>query len=335
MRCLMFEELGKLRATETADPTYPVWIRVQATGICGTDLKSVYVGHRYFQPPTVLGHEFYGQIYKAPESFPLKKGTWVVAAPYYECGECPTCKAGKGDLCQNKNYVEAGTFAEYVGVPENYMEGLFVLPEKSNPADYDVYALTEPLACVINGTSRLETIKGYSKVLIVGGGPMGALFALYYAAKGIEAAIVEPNDERAARLRSWGIKTVKQDQVAKGEYDNIVIAVNIASLVGAYLPLVRQGGNLLVFSGLPKGEMLSVDAGAIHYNEVSIKGCSGFALSHFREAFETIRGNEESFRQLITHKFGFEHGQQAFDMLKAGKAFKILIGADIENGRNA
>ena len=111
--------------------------------------------------------------------------------------------------------------------------------------------------------------------------------------------------------------------------------MNIASLVGAYLPLVKQGGNILVFSGLPKGEMLSVDAGAIHYNEVSIKGCSGFALRHFKEAFETIRGNEESFRQLITHKFGFEQGQQAFDMLKAGKAFKILIGADTENGRDA
>lgn len=332
MRCLMFEELGKLRATETTDPTYPVWIKVEATGICGTDLKSVYVGHKYFQPPTVLGHEFYGRICKAPEGFPLKKGTWVVAAPYYECGECPTCKAGKGDLCQNKNYVEAGSFAEYVGVPENYMDGLFVLPEKNDTADYDVYALTEPLACVINGTSRLETIPGYSKVLIVGGGPMGALFALYYASKGIEAAIVEPNDQRAAKLRSWGISTVKQDQVKKGEYDNIVIAVNIASLVESYLPLVRQGGTLLVFSGLPKGEMLNIDAGAIHYSEVSVKGCSGFALCHFREAFETISGNEERFRQMITHRFNFEQGQEAFDMLKAGKAFKILIGADI-NGR--
>ena len=332
MRCLMFEELGKLRATETTDPTYPVWIKVEATGICGTDLKSVYVGHKYFQPPTVLGHEFYGRICKAPEGFPLKKGTWVVAAPYYECGECPTCKAGMGDLCQNKNYVEAGSFAEYVGVPENYMDGLFVLPEKNDTADYDVYALTEPLACVINGTSRLETIPGYSKVLIVGGGPMGALFALYYASKGIEAAIVEPNDQRAAKLRSWGINTVKQDQVKKGEYDNIVIAVNIASLVESYLPLVRQGGTLLVFSGLPKGEMLNIDAGAIHYSEVSVKGCSGFALCHFREAFETISGNEERFRQMITHRFNFEQGQEAFDMLKAGKAFKILIGADI-NGR--
>ena len=59
MKCLMFEEIGKLNPSTVPDPSYPVWIRVEATGICGTDLKSVYVGHRYFQPPTVLGHEFY------------------------------------------------------------------------------------------------------------------------------------------------------------------------------------------------------------------------------------------------------------------------------------
>lgn len=329
MKCLMFEEIGKLNPSTTADPTMPVWIRVEATGICGTDLKSVYVGHRYFQPPTVLGHEFYGRIEKAPEGYPLKKGTWVVAAPYYECGECALCGAGKGDLCQNKKYVEAGSFAEFVGVPLDYMDGLFVLPEKKDKADYDVYALTEPLACVINGTSRLETIKCYSKVLIVGGGPMGALFALYYKSKDIDCAIVEPNAERAQRLESWGIHTVKQEDVKKGEYDNIVIAVNISKLIPAYLPLVRQGGNLLVFSGLPKGDILEVDAGIVHYNEVSVKGCSGFALAHFREAFDTIRNNEASFRQLITHKFNFEHGQEAFDMLKAGKAFKILLGSEL------
>jgi len=329
MKCLMFEELGKLNPSTTADPTLPVWIRVEATGICGTDLKSVYVGHRYFQPPTVLGHEFYGQIAKAPAGYPLKEGTWVVAAPYYECGKCALCGAGKGDLCQEKKYVEAGSFAEYVGVPLDYMDGLFVLPEKKDKADYDVYALTEPLACVINGTSRLETIKGYSKVLVVGGGPMGALFALYYKSKDIDCAIVEPNPERAQRLESWGIRTVKQEDVKKGEYDNVVIAVNISKLIPAYLPLVRQGGNLLVFSGLPKGDILEVDAGIVHYNEVSVKGCSGFALAHFREAFDTIRNNEASFRQLITHKFDFEHGQEAFDMLKAGKAFKILLGSEL------
>lgn len=328
MKCLMFEELGVVKASQAPEPTYPVWIRVEASGICGTDLKTVYKGHRYFKPPTILGHEFYGQIAKAPAGYPLEKGTWVVAAPYYECGKCDYCKVGKGDLCENKNYVEGGSFAEYVGVPEHYEEGLFVLPKTENTADYDVFALCEPLACVINGTKRLETTKGYSNVLIVGGGPMGALFALYYGQQGIDVSIVEPSEERAARLREFGINTIRQDEVKKGQFDNIVVAVNIASLVGDYLPLVRNGGNMLVFSGLPKGENLVIDAGAIHYNEVSVKGCSGFGIEDFRTAFKTICDDSPRYRQLITHKLGFEKGQEAFQLLKEGKAFKILLGSN-------
>ena len=329
MKCLIYKELGIVEEGTMPEPTDPIWVRVEATGICGTDLKAVYKGHKYFVPPTVLGHEFYGRIAKAPKGFRIPVGTWVVVAPYYECGQCELCKAGKGDLCTNKKYVEAGSFAEYEGVPEGYEDGIFVLPHEEDPANYDVYALTEPLSCILNGARRLETIKGYSKVLVVGGGPMGALFALYYSQIGIDVSVVEPSDERAAKLREFGIHTVKFEDVKKGEYDNVVLAVNIGSLVKQYLPLVRNGGTVLVFAGLPKGEVLEVDAGAVHYNEVSVKGCSGFALDDFRKAFEIIKADPKRYRQLITHKFGFKDGQKAFELLRQGKAFKVLLGNDL------
>ena len=155
---------------------------------------------------------------------------------------------------------------------------------------------------------------------------MGALFALYYSQIGIDVSIVELSDERAAKLRAFGINTVKFEDVKKGAYDNVVLAVNIGSLVKQYLPLVRNGGTLLVFAGLPKGEILEVDAGAIHYNEVSVKGCSGFALADFKKAFEIIKADPDRYSQLITHKFGFKDGQKAFELLKEGKAFKVLLG---------
>lgn len=326
MNSLIYKELGVVEERQSPEPTMPIWVRVEATGICGTDLKAVFKGHRYFVPPTVLGHEFYGQIEKAPEGFKYPKGTWVVVAPYFECGKCPLCKAGKGDLCTSKKYVEAGSFAEYVGIPEGYEAGIFELPKEDNPANYDVYSLAEPFACVLNGVKRLETLKGYSKVLVVGGGPMGALFALYYSQIGIEVSVVEPSEERAEKLRSFGINTIKQEDVQKGEYDNIVLAVNIGALVPQYLPLVRNGGNLLVFAGLPKGETLQVDAGILHYGEVSLSGCSGFALEDFKTAFELIKADPARYRCLITHKFGFKDGQKAFNLLRDGKAFKILLG---------
>ena len=329
MKSLIYTELGKVEQGQSPDPTMPVWVRVEATGICGTDLKAVFKGHKYFVPPTVLGHEFYGQIAKAPKGYRLPIGTWVTVAPYYECGVCSWCRAGKGDLCTSKKYVEAGSFAEYVGVPADYDDGIFVLPHEDDPADYDVYALTEPLACILNGASRLETIDGYSRVLVVGGGPMGALFALYYSQIGIGVSVVEPSDERAAKLRAFGINTVKFEDVKKGEYDNVVLAVNIGSLVSQYLPLVRNGGTLLVFAGLPKGEMLQVDAGAVHYSEVSVKGCSGFSLDNFRRAFDIIKADPKRYRQLITHRFGFGDGQKAFELLLQGKAFKVLLGSGL------
>lgn len=327
MNSLIFKALGELEMGQTPEPSEPIWIEVVATGICGTDLKTVYKGHRFFKPPTVLGHEFYGRIAKAPEGYSFPVGTWVVAAPYFECGKCSWCLNGHGDLCQEKAYVSAGSFTEYVGIPEGYEAGIFALPEKENEADYDVYALTEPLSCVLNGVKRLDARKGYSKVLIVGGGPMGALFAMYYGQQGIEVEIVEPSEERAAILGSWGLKTRRMEDIKSGEFDNVVIAVNIARLASDYLPLVRQGGTMLIFSGLPKGESLSIDAGAVHYSEVSIKGCSGFALEDFRKAFETIKADEGRYRQLITHKLNLKDGQEAFEMLRQAKAFKILLGS--------
>lgn len=326
MNSLIYKALGVLEMGETPDPKTDVVVRVEGTGICGTDLKTVYKGHRFFTPPTVLGHEFYGQISKAPAGYKYPVGTWVTVAPYFECGKCGYCENGLEDFCENKKWVE-GSFCEYVGIPEGYEDGIFPLPKMEKESDYDVFALTEPLACVLNGMSRLNIKKGWSRVLIVGGGPMGVLFAFCLQKLGIDFSVVEPSDSRAEVLKTWGIHTVKQEEVKKGDYDNVVLAVNIGALAGQYLPLVRKGGCLLVFAGLPKGDILDIDAGAIHYDEVSVRGCSGLSLKNFKEAFEMISSAPDSFRRLISCKMNLSKGMEAFEMLKSGKAFKIILGS--------
>jgi L-iditol 2-dehydrogenase len=324
MKSLIYTELGKVQEGDTPKPEEDVLIRVAASGICGTDVKAVFKGHRYFKPPTVLGHEFYGQISKAPEGYRYPVGTWVVAAPYFECGKCSWCRSGNPDLCESKHYVTGGSFAEYVGIPEGYEEGLFQLPDSGNR---DVFALTEPLACVMNGIERLKITPLYSRVLVVGGGPMGALFAFSLGQRGIDVSIVEPSEERASILRRWGIDVRQQSEVKAGEYDNIVIAVNKGALLSAYMPLLRQGGTMLLFAGLPSNEILSIDAGAIHYGEVCLTGCSGFHLNNFKDAFETISADTSRYARLITCRMGFKDGQKAFDMLSHAQAFKILLGS--------
>jgi threonine dehydrogenase-like Zn-dependent dehydrogenase len=73
--------------------------------------------------------------------------------------------------------------------------------------------------------------------------------------------------------------------------------------------------------------MLSIDAGAIHYGEVCLTGCSGFHLKNFKDAFETISADTSRYARLITCRMGFKDGQKAFDMLSHAQAFKILLGS--------
>lgn len=324
MKALVYEALGKLEMEDVPEPKEPTVLKVYGTGICGTDLKTLYKGHAHFLPPTILGHEFYGELVKVAPSSKYHVGDKVVVAPYYDCGKCDTCKKGHGELCNDKHYVEGGSFAEFVGIPEDYDEGIFPIPEETKDEDAVSFSLTEPLSCVLTGASKLK-IDEDSSVLIVGGGPMGALFAFYYQDKGVKVTLVEPSAERRAKLGSWGLTVRDEDSIKKGEFDNIVIAVNIPELTTKYVPLVRDCGVVLVFGGLKSGTSLSIDAHSLHYREVSVTGTSGFSLEHFKEAYEMIKKNPTHYKRLITHILPLEEGIKAFELLRDAKAFKVVL----------
>lgn len=320
MRALVYTGIGQLEMREIPEPESEFVVRVLGSGICGTDLKTFQKGHPFFTPPTVLGHEFYGRVVKAPSGSGYKGGEIVVVAPYVECGVCRACKAGLGSLCGQKAYVETGAFCEYVGVSADYIhKGVFRIP-----AEDDVYALVEPLACVLNGVGHLRIRTG-SKVLIVGSGPMGALFALVFAARGVPVAVVEPNELRRGIVASWGIEAKEPGAVEVGDYDNVVVAVNKRELVSDYLRKVANGGTVLMFSGLGKEEQVEVDSYSVHYREVSLTGSFGYAMPHFREALDLIEGSPRLFSRVITHRMPLEQGKEAFGLLAEGKAFKIIL----------
>ena len=244
----------------------------------------------------------------------------MVVAPYYGCGECDVCKKEAGSLCQNQSYVDYGAFSEYVGINPSFVKkGVFPI----SAAD-DVYTLVEPLACVINGVKHLN-IYPHSKVLIVGGGPMGVLFAQLLKAKGVELAVAEPSETRRNLISSMGISCYQPDEVNGKDYDNIVIAVNRKELVEQYIEKVADAGTVLLFGGLKRGEDPAVSSHAVHYRQVSLTGTYGFDIAHFREALEMVEGNKETFRQLITHRLPMEEGEKAFGMLQRAEALKIVL----------
>lgn len=321
MKALMYIGEKQLRVEEIAKPQGEFIVRVLGTTICGTDLKTYLHGHPYFKPPTILGHEFYGQIDKAPAETGYKPGDYVVVAPYGECGTCEVCRSGNPELCNNKDYVETGSFCEYVEVPLSFVErGVIKLdgPER-------VYALTEPLACILTAVDQLN-VKPDDRVLVIGGGPMGTLFGLTYNAAGIDVRIAEINEKRRACLEKWGIRTATLEQCyEEATYDKIIVAVNIKELVEQAISKVNLGGVVHVFAGLPSGTVLNVSGSDLHYRKVTVTGSSGFSIGSFHKAFDLIRSNPDNYERMITHTFPLEKGSEAFDMLRSGDAFKIMI----------
>jgi L-iditol 2-dehydrogenase len=331
MKALVYTGIKQLELKDVPEPSSDFIIKVLGCGICGTDLKTYQKGHHLFSPPAILGHEFYGLVEKAPIGCGYLAGDKVVVAPYAECGFCDVCIRGAGSLCANKHYVEGGAFCEKVGIASDYIEqGVFHIKELD-----DVYTLVEPLACVLNGFEQLD-LKPTSRALVVGAGPMGALFALLFRAKGIPVAVVEPSAQRRERIASWGIEAFEPGgaghvespsagQVEKGIYDIAIIAVNKKELVSEYIRLVADAGTVLMFSGLSSDEIVAIDAYSIHYRQVSLKGSFGYALHHFKEALSLIEAHKEMFSKIITHNFPLERGKEAFEMLASGEALKIVL----------
>lgn len=321
MKALMYVGEKTMEVQEIPYPEGEFIVRVKGCAICGTDLKTYLHGHPYFKPPTILGHEFYGKVEKAPAETGYVPGDYVVVAPYGECGSCDICQAGHPELCKNKDYVETGAFCEYISVPLSFVErGVIKLK-----GDEFVYCLTEPLACVLTAINQLE-VKDTDSVLIIGGGPMGMLAALTLKDRGVKVQVAEVNPLRREKVISWGIPCATTEECyAQDAYDKIIVAVNIKELVEEAIAKVKDCGKVHVFAGLPSGTVLNIDARALHYRFVQVMGCSGFALPAFREAFERIQKNPPCYERLITHRFPLDKGNEAMDTLRRGDAFKIMI----------
>ncbi len=320
MKALVYTGIGQLELRDLPYPETEFVVRVLGCGICGTDLKTYMKGHHLFTPPAVLGHEFYGLVERSFPGSGFQPGDPVVVAPYAECGTCALCAAGSGALCRQKSFVEGGAFCEYVGIPSSYVAtGVFAIPETD-----DAFTLVEPLACVLNGVEHLK-IRASSRVLVVGAGPMGALFALLFKARGIPVTVIEPSALRRDAVASWGIDAREPGAIQAGDYDNIVIAVNRKELVEEYAKSVADAGTVLMFAGLGKSESVTIDSYSIHYREVSLTGCSGYAMSHFREALELITAHRDIFSRVISRSMPLDEGKEAFALLQSGQAFKIVL----------
>lgn len=337
MKAAIYHGPGKMSVEEIDRPVIgsdQILVQVKASGVCGTDVKTYLRGHRFFEPPCILGHELAGIVVEVgTEVSEVSVGDRVAVAPYVPCGFCPMCQAGIFELCENKAGLNSGAFTEFLAVPREVIErGLVRLgPDLSFTAG----ALAEPLACVLNGLEDCHLKLG-DTLLIIGAGPMGLLAAQAALAQGVGKVIVsEFNEERLAKAREIGALAVNPSQenlkeIVKLATDGtmaqaVLVCVGFAEAVEEAQQYVAPGGIINMFGGLPKDSTVTIDPGLIHYQQVSLVGSFGFTHIQFRQAVELMANKRIDAEQIVSHKLPLMDVEKGINLSVEQKALKVML----------
>jgi len=334
MRAAIFEGNGKVAIAERADPKVSrpddVLIRIAANGLCGSDLRALATPpEMVYDQGVIVGHEFSGTIEDVGDEVTLEPGARVVVHPNIWCQTCWYCRSGHTNLCDRFVHIGSmrdGGAAELCVVPERMVYRV------QDEMAFDVAALAEPLACVLNGTKQASIHPGES-VLILGGGPIGLLYLILLKAAGASPLIVsEPAPHRARWARDLGADEVVDPRAANvqdvvrelTEGRGVDVAVDS---VGALLPdavaSVRKAGRVLVF-GLNERIEATIRPVDLVYREITISGVY-IARGTFPLAVKLLTENKLGFDRLVTHRLELEQFDEAIELLRTGEAVKALV----------
>jgi L-iditol 2-dehydrogenase len=314
-------------------------IKVETCSVCGTDVKMLEHGHKDLRYPRVLGHEIVGRVVELKADIKdLAIGDRVQIWPGISCGLCRPCLRGNDNQCESQGILGFnvdGGYADYVALPSGNVQhgGLNRVGEKDDPV---LLSLSEPLACCLNGQTLTGVSEG-DRVLILGGGPVGAIHAVLAKQRGAEKVIVSekmPNRITLLRGRADRVidhtaedlfKAVMDETDGKGV--DVILPATPEVRVDEYLMgLLASNGRLCVFSGPRKGEYEApINVRSMHYKELTMVGAYGCSSSHDREAVGLISSGKVDLSWIITHRCKLKEVQDAIDHTTMRRGMKSVI----------
>ena len=273
MRAVVLDAEGQPRLGDAPAPADPM--RVLACGLCGSDVEKIGVA----APGTVLGHEVVAQ---------RGDGARVALVHHLPCGECDRCRAGHESTCERfaAPTIVPGGFSEAVETAEG-----IELPDEVVDA---LGTYVEPLACVLRGAERVPV----GRVLVVGQGFVGRLFAAVLRARGDDVFTVDRRPERSGRAQD-------------GPVDAAVLCAPAAPL-----DAVAPGGTVLVFS-----PAAPADLDVVYRNELTLTGSRSATPRHMREALELLPGLDLP-EPTVLPLAAFAEG---LELYRSGRAVKVVF----------
>ncbi|MBZ0299871.1 MAG: zinc-binding dehydrogenase [Anaerolineae bacterium] len=312
-----------------------VKIRVQAAGICGTDLH-IYKDEFRSRPPVVLGHEIAGEIADlAPDVSGLDPGMRVTTETYYAtCGVCMYCRRGQNNLCLNRLSIGSGVnggFTQYVIVPA---KNVHRLPQS---IDFRAGALTEPLACVVHGVLNTPTISPGDVAVIAGPGAIGLLTLQVVKAAGAVVVVLgtDVDERRLALARELGAdhtvniqaespEDLMADLTQEGLGADVVYECSGAGPAAAQLlKLVRRRGRYVQIGLF--GKPIAWDLDQVCYKELVVTGSNASVPSAWDKALKLLDAGVVRTAPLITDTFAITEWENAFQKFDSKQGVKTLL----------
>ena len=311
-----------------------VLIRVDRTGICGTDLH-IYDWDAWAEKtipvPMVVGHEFVGEIVavgsNVTDFFP---GEVVSGEGHVVCGRCRNCLACRRHLCKSTSCVgvnRPGAFAEYLSLPVTNVW------HQESGIDLDVAAIFDPLGNAVHTALSFDLLG--EDVLVTGAGPIGIMaVAVARHAGARHIVITDRNPYRLDLAKQLGA-TVALD-VRSGDLRHVMDALGMKegfdvglemsgspSALRQMLESMCHGGKIAML-GIPP-EPIAIDWQTVVFNMLTIKGIYG------REMYETwykmtvMLQSGLIIAPVITHRFHFTEFERGFAAMKSGECGKVLL----------
>jgi threonine dehydrogenase-like Zn-dependent dehydrogenase len=281
-------------------------VRVRAAGLCHTDIDVLHGRYGEGRFPLVPCHEFAGVVEAvAGDVSGLPVGAKVVVDPNLPCGECRACLKGLSNLCRDlKAYgvTENGGFAEYSVVRTDHLHEIGDL-------DFNLAALAEPLACVLNGLGSAGLRAGPAgteNALVFGAGPIGLLLALSLKAEGVPSVTVaDINEGRLAFAEKLGLETAVSGSPAlaarRHDFDFVADATGIARVVEGMIDFVTDGGTVLVFGVCAPDQRISIAPFEIFRRQIHFAG-SHSLNRNIPKALAILKRDESAMAALVSHR---------------------------------
>ena len=311
-----------------------VLIRVDRASICGTDLH-IYNwdawASKTIPVPMAIGHEFVGEVAAVGSNVAdFHPGQLVSAEGHVVCGRCRNCLAGRRHLCAHTSGVgvnRPGCFAEYIAVP---MANVWA----HDPAiDRDLACIFDPFGNAVH-TALSFPVLG-EDVLITGAGPIGLMAAAVAKHAGARYTVItDVNPWRLELARSMGFTlavnpretSLRDVRKQLGMTEGFDVGLEMSGNPSAFrdmLANMAHGGKIALL-GIPSEDM-AIDWNAVIFSMITIKGIYG------REMYETwykmtvMVQSGLNVKPVITHHFTFPEFEKGFDVMREGKAGKVVL----------